>query len=189
MITHHLDIATLISCSAGSQPEALAAVTAAHLAVCASCTAQLAKAHVIGEAMFASLHPVALSQSAPTAFSTPAARSPSADGSIPLPAICTLGHDRSDIQWDKVASGVWTAPIPLSAEANGSLHLLKLAPGVTQPSAQTSGSKLSIVVSGSYQDGDKTFLPGDVADYDTQSDHVKAANPDTGCVCLIATDR
>jgi putative transcriptional regulator len=195
MITHHLDIATLMSCAAGSQPEALAAVTVAHLEVCPTCSARLAGAQTIGEALFAALPPVALAHGMPTP-APPFAHLQGAPtlrtrltGDVPLALVNVMGYTLADVQWDKVTTGVWTAPVPLSATRNGELHLLKLAPGVTQPSAKASGSKLSIVLSGSYVDGDHTFLPGDVADFDDQGQHRIAADGQTGCICLVAADR
>jgi putative transcriptional regulator len=195
MITHHLDIATLMSCAAGSQPEALAAVTVAHLAVCPTCSAKLASAQTIGEALFSGLPPVALSHAIPTptpAF-TAVQRAPKlqrgASGDVPLALVNVMGHHLSDVQWDSVATGIWTAPVPLSANSTGELHFLKLAPGVTQPSAESSGAKLAIVLAGSYLDGDQTFLPGDVADFDDQSLHRIAADAHTGCICLVGVDR
>jgi putative transcriptional regulator len=195
MITHHLDIATLMSCAAGSQPEALAAVTVAHLAVCPACSAELAGAQTIGEALFAALPPVALEHAMPTpapAFAH-VQRAPTLEtgpaGDVPLALVNVMGHHLSDVQWDKVTTGVWTAPVPLSANSTGELHLLKLAPGVTQPSAKTSSAKLSIVLAGSYLDGDQTFLPGDVTDFDDQAQHLIAADAHTGCICLVGADR
>lgn len=201
MITHHLDIATLISCSAGSQPEALAAVTAAHLAVCPSCTTRLSRAQTIGEAIFDALPGVPLTKAIPTptsALNQPLPKATSATiphritgtlGDVPLPLVCTLGYHLADIEWDKVTAGVWTAPVPLSENGVGQLHLLKLAPGVTQPSAKTPSSKLMMVLSGSYLEGGSIFVPGDVADFDDHTHRNIAADAQTGCVCLVAVDR
>jgi putative transcriptional regulator len=201
MITHHPDIATLLTCAAGSQPEALAAVMAAHLAVCPPCRAHLADAQVIGEALFEVLPPVQLARAVPTPCACPShkahalapqtalAHGSSITGDIPLPLVGVLGHHLSAIQWDKVTAGVWTAPVPLSEHGNGTLHLLKLAPGITQPCATASYAKLTLVLSGSYTDGDQTFLPGDVADFDVQTNHHIAADAQTGCICLVAVDR
>ena len=51
-INHHLDDSTLMSCAAGSQPEALAAVVSSHLSVCPRCRTELKKHALIGEALF-----------------------------------------------------------------------------------------------------------------------------------------
>src|SRR5262245_59780043 len=50
-ITHHLDDATLMSFAAGSLPNALAAVAAAHIAMCARCRSELAVHERIGAAL------------------------------------------------------------------------------------------------------------------------------------------
>ena len=47
-ITHHLDDATLMSFAAGSLPDTLAAVAAAHISMCARCRQEVAMLERIG---------------------------------------------------------------------------------------------------------------------------------------------
>ena len=59
-ITHHLDDATLMSFAAGSLPAALAAVAAAHAAMCPRCRREIATLERLGGALMAGLQPVDL---------------------------------------------------------------------------------------------------------------------------------
>ena len=59
-ITHHLDDATLMSFAAGALPDALSAVAAAHVAMCARCRREMASLESIGGALMAGLPPVAV---------------------------------------------------------------------------------------------------------------------------------
>ena len=54
-ITHHLDDATLMSFAAGSLPNALAAVAAAHVAMCPHCRRELRMLERIGGALVSAL--------------------------------------------------------------------------------------------------------------------------------------
>ena len=59
-ITHHLDDATLMSFAAGSLPNALAAVAAAHVAMCPHCRRELRMLERIGGALVSALTPATL---------------------------------------------------------------------------------------------------------------------------------
>ncbi|MDX2306849.1 MAG: ChrR family anti-sigma-E factor [Hyphomicrobium sp.] len=196
-ITHHLDASTLMSCAAGSQPEALAAVVASHLSVCAHCRAELRKHERIGEALFEGLQPTAVIKDAPVVAMRAeeavsdvedVAREPSSS-SIPAPLRGVLGSDLGAVRWRRLAPGIWHYPLPLSPGAEGDLRLLKIAPNMTMPEHGHGGSELTLVLSGSYKDTFGTFRTGDVADLGDDLDHQPVADAHEGCVCLIATDR
>ena len=64
-IRHHADDATLMSYAAGSLPEALAAVLAAHLALCSRCRLEVAGLERIGAVLFDRIPPVPMLEPAP----------------------------------------------------------------------------------------------------------------------------
>lgn len=197
-IHHHLDPSTLMSCAAGSQPEALAAVVASHLSVCPQCRAELRKHEEIGVALFDALSPAAVTRDAPVValraresesevaeLDPPKVR----DADIPAPLRAVLDGDLSSIRWRRLAPGVWHYPLGLSPDAEGDLRLLKIAPGMTMPDHGHGGSELTLVLKGSYTDAFGTYGRGDVADLGDDVDHQPVADADEGCICLIATDR
>src|SRR5262249_31916378 len=61
-ITHHLDDATLMSFAAGSLPDALSAVAAAHVAMCARCSGEVAALESIGGVLLGELSPALLNK-------------------------------------------------------------------------------------------------------------------------------
>lgn len=200
-ITHHPDVATLLCCSAGSQPEACAAVIASHLACCPECRAEVRKMQRIGEALFDTLEPSTMSQSAPIvalrageAEARPAeagVRVPCArcTGDVPPPLARLIGERLDEVPWRWIAPGIWTYRVPLSEGCCGDLRLFRIAPGRALPEHAHDGWELTLVLRGSYTDELGTFRQGDVADLDEGTEHRPVACPEQGCICLTATEK
>ena len=189
-ITHHLDDATLMSCAAGSQPEAMAAVVTSHLAVCPRCRAELKGHSLIGEALFESLKPEPVSRGAPLAgvrMDAGAVRAAD-EAEMPEALAAALEGRFDDVPWRRAAPGIWHYPIELSEGAKGDLRLIKVAPGVKLPEHGHGGSELTLVLDGAYRDEFGTFRRGDVADLGDDVEHRPVADPELGCICLAASD-
>jgi putative transcriptional regulator len=196
-ITHHADDATLMSFAAGTLPEALGAVVAAHVAMCPRCRDEVATMDLLGAVMMARLAPSNLTSPPPRA---PAAEAESADegdhvlaaidrsGDVPAPLSRLMGSDLSSIQWRRIGLGVWHLPLPLSDGAKGDLRLIKVAPGQAMPEHGHGGTELSLILDGSYTDVIGRFGPGDLADLDDAIEHAPMADRATGCVCIIASE-
>lgn len=195
-ITHHPDIATLMCCSAGSQPEACAAVIASHLAVCPQCRAEVRKMQKIGVALFDSLEPETVAVPPPVATMRAAeADAPEKSepcvlsaGEIPQFLVSCVGPCLDMMSWQPVARGLSTHAIALSPGACGDLRLLKVDPGAAFPEHRHVGWELTLVLRGSYTDEFGTFLPGDVADLDEEAHHHPVACAQKGCICLMASE-
>jgi putative transcriptional regulator len=187
-IRHHLDAATLMSFAAGSMPEALAAVAAAHISLCPSCARAARQMERIGSAMFAQLAPTPIRRTAPVL----AMRSDEANveaGERPQRGAlaCAIGTDDLDqVRWRRLGPGIWHHRL---AATSGDLRLLKVAPGRRMPEHGHAGQELTLMLRGSYQDETGRYLPGDVADLDTEIEHTPIADAETGCICLIASER
>lgn len=194
-IRHHPDISTLMSCAAGSQPEAQAAVVASHLAMCPRCAAEVGRLERIGAALFDSIATTPVERPAPVvtarsleAEDVPAPARPAATGDVPLPLVDLVGPRLDTLPWKLMAPGVWHLPLKLSEGARGQLHLLKVAPGTALPEHGHGGEELTLVLKGSYRDALGEFGAGDVADLDTNVEHRPIADPEEGCICLIASE-
>ena len=198
-ITHHPDIATLMCCAAGSQPEAFAAVVASHLSLCPECREEVRRMQEIGVALFDKLEPVPVSCQVPIvamrAGEAEAGPPPPLDREatericktgVPQPLAKHVGCCLDDVAWRLAAPGIWTYEIPLSQGCCGTLHLVKVAPGSALPEHGHDGAELTLVLKGSYTDEFGTVRPGDVADLDEETTHSPAACPDKGCICLMA---
>lgn len=195
-ITHHPGLETLMSCSAGSQPEAFAAVMASHISLCRQCRKELALMEKIGVALFDQMAPTAVSRQAPVMelrrleaeVETPRPRR-AVSGDIPEPLWPAIGRYLDDVSWRKLAPGVWHFPIPLSRDAKGNLRLVKVAPGHKLPEHGHQGNELTLLLRGAYDDKTGRYETGDVADLSADMEHQPVADANEGCICLVATDK
>ena len=139
-ISSHPDIATLMTCSAGSTPEALCAVVTSHLSMCPSCMGELTSMESIGVALFEELDPtstdVASGQVSDTANakSDLSQESPRAiGGDVPTPLVGVIGSDLDALDWQPLAPGIWNVAVPMTSKTKGDLRLIKLEPGYKLP--------------------------------------------------------
>lgn len=203
-IAHHPGLESLMSCSAGSMPEAFAAIMASHICVCPECRKELALMDDIGVQLFRSMKPAALTRQAPVAalrrseadsdLSAGRTRQPAegfqppAAGGVPAPLVPLVGDDLDTIAWEHLAPGVQHYPLPLTPGAKARLHLLKVSPGAMLPEHEHAGSELTLVLRGSYSDASGRYAAGDVADMEPGTQHAPVADANEGCVCLIASE-
>lgn len=196
-ITHHPDIASLMSCSAGSMPEPLAAVMASHISICPECRAELKRMEQIGIALLEKL-PIAAMHSDLPDMSVRGSLAverfvtvPVTDAGeeVPAPLANVVGGDLDKIAWKRLGPGLWHYPLALSKGVPGDLRLIKVAPGQVLPDHGHGGSELTLVLRGAYQDKVGRFAAGDVADLDEEIEHQPVADKDEGCICLIAAEK
>ena len=197
-IAHHPGHDSLMSCSAGSMPEAFAAVMASHISICPKCREELAIMEQIGVELFRSIEPGTMTREPPIAVMRRAETDadvcehagfapPTASG-MPAPLVPVCGPDLDSLPWKRLAPGVQHYPLPLTPGAKGQLRLIKVAPGTALPEHDHSGSELTLVLRGSYRDATGTYKSGDVADMASGTGHAPVADATEGCVCLIASD-
>ncbi len=197
-ITHHPEPESLMSCSAGSMPEAFAAVMATHIAQCPKCRHDLAFLENVGTAIFEGLASTPVSAEAPVlamragesdvGSPRPQEAFDSLHGNMPAELAALIGDDLDAVSWKRVTPGVWQHVIALSGQARGDLRLMKIAPGQVVPEHSHSGSELTLILRGSYRDKSGHYQAGDVADLCGSAGHSPVADPVDGCICLVATD-
>ena len=198
-IKHHPDPATLITCSAGSQPESLCAVVASHISLCPECSAEFRRMDAIGTTLFSQLEASPLSDAdAPRLTETGAAGgeeaavqpAPSAGPTdVPPTIAAVIGADLDALDWEHLAPGMEQFVVPLSAGARGDLRLLRLAPGTAFAEHGHHGEELSLVLRGALLDGDRRLGPGDVSDLDDDTRHCPVAAEEGECILLVASER
>jgi len=190
-ITRHLDGATLMSLAAGALPGALAAVAAAHVAMCARCRDEVAHLERVGAALLADLPGTEMVRPEPVmpAIDVPRGAAVSTGGDeIPGPLVRLVGGRLDAVRWRWIAPGLWHRPLPIGGQ--GALQLLKGSPGVRVPEHAHSGSELTLVLRGALIDRTGRYGPGDVADVDEEIErHAPAADPDAGCICVVANEQ
>ena len=192
---HHPDPSSLMSYAAGALPDSIAMVVACHLSQCDHCQKTVADAESVGRSLLEEQAPVAMTDNAreqmlqlldsvePEAATE--SLKPAAQGSIPAPLQPVLGEDLEKLNWKPLAPGMRQFVIPTS---DGKLRLLKIAPGTCMPLHSHTGSEITLVLRGSYQDELGRYSAGDVADLDPDIQHQPMVDTHEDCICLIATD-
>ena len=155
-ITHHPAPESLMSCSAGSMPEAFAAVMASHIAMCPGCRKELSVMEQIGTVLFEAIAPTAVACEAEVTsmrdLQERDERQPRSDGDVPAPLVRTLGTSLDRVPWKRAGRGIWQHRIALSHEGSSTLRLIKVAAGLSLPEHGHSGSELTLVLRGSFRD-------------------------------------
>jgi len=202
-IKHHPDETTLMSFAAGSLPEALRAVVAAHLAVCETCRQEVALLDDIGGALLSDTPRSGLSDRVRPVFEVTKTACAGTDedcshhipaeggthGDVPWPLVPLVGTNVDEIPWKRLGLGLWHYPIQLSDGTKGDLRFLKVAPNRAMPDHGHGGAELTIVLKGAYSDHTGLYGRGDVADLDESVEHQPISDAHEGCVCLIASER
>jgi len=192
-ITHHLDGATLMSFAAGALPAALAAVAAAHVAMCPRCRRDVADLEQVGAALMADLAPVGLERApvpAPSVPSAPLGGRPAArggeTGEIPHPIAPLLPRGLDAVSWRWLGPGVWDHLLPV--DGRGKLRLLRAAPGRSVPEHRHGGAELTLVLRGAFRDELGIYRRGDVSELDESISHRPVTEPGSDCICLVASE-
>lgn len=196
-IHHHLNDATLMAYAAGSVSESLSFVIATHLSVCQNCRDRVAEMESFGGAELECQSEMAMSSAAldnvmtllDDDFLLEETKAPKkvANSNIPLPLRDHLPHDYEALDWKTMAPGVKYFTLDGVNAGNGTLRLLKIAPGVTIPEHTHEGTELTLVLKGSFSDEVGRFKAGDIADLDDDIHHQPIADTDEDCICLIVT--
>jgi putative transcriptional regulator len=194
-ITRHLDDATVMSLAAGTLAPALAVVAASHVAVCPLCRHGLAAAEAIGAALLDNLTPVPMLREPPTPRTEPAneqtpARAIALPDELPPPLARLVGRPLDAVRWRLLGIGIWHHRIALHGAADsGELHLIRASRGRGLPAHGHNGAELTLVLRGAYRDQTGQFRVGDTADLDESIEHEPVADPDLGCICVLACER
>jgi putative transcriptional regulator len=155
-VTHHPAPESLMSCSAGSMPEAFAAVMASHIAMCPDCRKELSVMEQIGTVLFEAIAPTAVACEAEVTsmrdLQEHDERQPQSDGDVPAPLVRILGTSLDGVQWKRAGRGIWQHRIALSHEGSSTLRLIKVAAGLSLPEHGHSGPELTLVLRGSFRD-------------------------------------
>jgi putative transcriptional regulator len=193
VIEHHPDGATLMSYAAGTLPEALTAVVAAHLSMCPTCRAAVRDLDHVGAALLSQ----GRREMGPSRTPRRERRSVEAPARSAAPAPCdrlppalarAYGLTIETVPWKRLGPGVWHHRLPLRQPGDGDLRLLRIAPGRAMPDHGHGGSELTLVIEGSYRDVSGRYGRGDVQDVDEGIDHQPIVEAGEPCICLVASE-
>jgi putative transcriptional regulator len=193
-ITRHPDGATLMSYSAGSLSEPLAAAVSAHVWMCTECHDAVRDLDLVGASLLEAAVAPGGALRAPATAQSPRQREASVGaaagrgGELPAPIARKYRLALDEIPWKALGPGIWRHGLGLSPGAKGELYLLKLTPGRRLPLHGHAGTELTVVITGAFSDATGRYRRGDVQESDTGVEHQPVGDGNEGCICLIAAE-
>ncbi|MCV4290391.1 ChrR family anti-sigma-E factor [Pseudomonas capsici] len=193
---HHPDEATLVSYASGALAQTISPIAAAHLEQCVECRERVRHAERIGGLLIQQYSSGAEPAKGRDAMLARLDESPrvaapvepvvrSAD-LLPVALHAHFGRYLSEQPWKTLLPGVQR--VQAKGLEQGSLMLLRIAPGVSMPFHGHGGSEMTLVLQGSYRDELGEYRPGDLADLDSDTRHQPTANAGEHCICVMGTD-
>lgn len=196
-IQHHISDELLESYASGSLREGWSIAVATHLALCPSCRDRANRFECIGGQLLddlPDLESVDNSWDAIQARLTnndlkpaPKEKIQSLEPVLPEPLRSYVGGDVSTLKWRALGRGAYHIIVPTKDNAT-KVRLLKIPAGKPVPEHGHGGRELTLVLSGSFVDGDEVFARGDIEEADSDLVHQPVASMDSDCICLAVTD-
>lgn len=119
-------------------------------------------------------------------FALPAAPDALSDVDIPPALAAYLARTGVKVKWEFLGPGLRKAVL-WRGDADERLWLLKAEPGVSIPHHGHNGSELTLVLKGSFWDGEQEYRRGDVEEAHPDIEHDIRIDPSGICVCLALT--
>lgn len=199
MPSFHLSSEHLMDYAAGSLPEPVAVLVATHLALCPACRKHAEAFDDIGGALLESLESKPVKPSLRDAVlskldmpepgqetTVPTVDPAILDLRVPEPLRGYLDGGLDDIAWK--SRGPLDEVRILREHSGITSRMLRIRAGTAMPQHTHEGSELTLVLAGSFTDGEDRFMRGDVAIADASIDHRPAADPGEDCYCFAVND-
>lgn len=116
-------------------------------------------------------------------YSTPV----QAEGVIPEPLRSYLGGDVSSLKWKSLGRGAYQIRINTN-DPETQVRLLRIPAGKPVPEHTHDGRELTLVLAGSFHDGQDLFARGDLEEADGSLLHTPTATQGEDCICLAVTE-
>ncbi len=195
-IRHHVNDELLLAYAAGNLAESWSLAVATHLSLCPVCREREARFAAIGGVALEDIGGIAMSDNALADCLArldgivpdppPALRDPTAAAVLPSPLRDYVGGDLDAVRWAMVGGGVQQRILPVGKV--GQARLLRIKAGVAVPEHGHRGLELTLVLAGSFSDGEAEFRRGDIQMADEEVQHIPIAGYGEPCICLGVTD-
>ncbi len=192
-IKHHLSDELIMGYSAGTLPEAVNLIVAAHISLCDECRAAVTAHDTVGGAVLDHCDAVPVAADSLSSVLDRIKSAPKAqqihvpqDDVLPAPLLDYVGGSLDNVKWRPAGLGVKQAILRTSKEA--SARLLYIPAGVAVPDHGHNGLELTLVLKGAFQDEDGRFARGDIEVADEAVEHTPIADISEDCICLAVTD-
>ncbi len=211
-VRHHVSDALLVAHAAGTLSVGWSIAIASHVALCPACRRRVGQAEAVGAALLDAAEPAAVAPGsldtvlrrlrAPGAASNEALNrelasslpflaavdAPPLDPALamfPPPLRRYLGP--AGPAWRKLGTTAHHMLVP-TGDRQTKVRLLKIGAGTPVPTHGHRGLELTLVLSGSFRDGEVLFGRGDIEEADESVEHQPVATPEADCICLAVTD-
>jgi putative transcriptional regulator len=197
-IKHHLSDDFLIEYASGSLSEGWSLAVASHLSLCPECRHRLAAMEGAAGAL---LEKVGQSGNEDEAWSrfraqaidiraeeiSPNPAKTRATAVLPEPLRSYVGGDLAELKWRALGRGAYQILID-TKDKETQVRLLRIPAGKPVPEHTHEGRELTLVLAGSFHDGDDLFARGDIEEADGDLLHTPTATPGEDCICLAVTE-
>lgn len=197
MIRHHPSPELLLDYATGALDEAVALAVAGHVSLCPACRAGVRGLEAVGGALLESVTPVAVSdrlrartlaaldarEERTTAAPVPEIR----DVVLPAPIRERLDRPLRELPWKRVGHFYEEYVLPVDVEGRR-VSLLRIPPGRVMPEHDHRGHEYTLVLAGSYSDGEGVYRRGDFDAKESGHTHRPVAGDGEPCLCLVVLD-
>ncbi len=197
-VKHHISDAFLVDYASGSLSEGWSLAVASHLALCPECRQRLAVMEGAAGALLEKVPADADVEDAWALFKTrainleaeeirPAPPAPEPSAVLPEPLRSYVGGDLADLKWRALGRGAYQILIE-TQDPETQVRLLRIPAGKPVPEHTHDGRELTLVLAGSFRDGEELFGRGDIEEADGDLLHTPTATEGEDCICLAVTE-
>jgi putative transcriptional regulator len=197
-IKHHISDDFLIDYASGSLSEGWGLAVASHLALCPECRRRLAAMEGAAGALLEKIEQSGNEDGAWARFRDRANDIKAEEVSprqtrdrpaavLPEPLRSYVGGDLADLKWRALGRGAYQILID-TPDRETQVRLLRIPAGKPVPEHTHEGRELTLVLAGSFRDGEDVFGRGDIEEADGDLLHTPTATEGEDCICLAVTE-
>ncbi|KQZ50456.1 transcriptional regulator [Rhizobium sp. Root149] len=198
-VQHQVSDELLLDYASGNLSEGWSLAVATHLALCPQARRRLQamegaagalfdKISVSAKATDADWDKMKAKLSGSRSAGHTVARPSQSEGVIPEPLRSYLGGDVSSLKWKALGRGAYQIRID-TGDPDTQVRLLRIPAGKPVPEHTHDGRELTLVLAGSFHDGQDLFARGDLEEADGSLLHTPTATEGEDCICLAVTER
>lgn len=197
-VKHHISDAFLIDYASGSLSEGWSLAVASHLALCPECRGRLSAMEGAAGALLDKAGDSGNEDESWARFKAgainikaeeirPVVVKNTSAAVLPEPLRSYLGGDLADLKWRALGRGAYQILID-TKDPGTQVRLLRIPAGKPVPEHTHEGRELTLVLAGSFRDGDDLFARGDIEEADGDLLHTPTATDGEDCICLAVTE-
>lgn len=192
---HHPTDETLTSYIRGSLDEGRRVLVAAHIELCASCSALVAAYDHIAGSILEAAQPEPLQSDALErvlaridALGDDPVDAVAQNAEIVRPYGLAILSDYELGPWRWIGPGVHWRSVSVPTDRGARVFMLKAAPGTSLPHHTHTGTELTLILQGAYAHESGRFGVGDFEEADGTVDHQPIVERGEECICLVAME-